>query len=174
MSADGVPGPRSGGLSRRRLGCALLVLGIPGCARPYRIGDYVLVEWGDEGRVYPAYVLALKGNGRYRVHFDGYPARFDEDVTLDRIKGLVEGSPPSPPPPAHVRALLGGDKKKGGESLSLSHYKVGDHLRVRFRGSVYRATVLEVLPGERVKIHYDGHEAVWDEVISADRIVVTP
>ena len=121
MSADGAPSPRAGGLSRRRLGCALLVLGIPGCARPYRIGDYVLVEWGEEGRVYPAYVLALKGNGRYRVHFDGYPARFDEDVTLETLAKKR----PSADAVAALVGALGGRSKGKASALRSSAIRAG-------------------------------------------------
>jgi hypothetical protein len=154
---------------RARVASLVVVLFLLGCSRPYRVGDYVLVEWGDENHLYPAYVVQKKGTTRFRVHFDGYPARFDEDVTLDRVKGLVQGTPSAPPPPHHVRIATGLDKKTT-ETPTLSHYKVGDHLKVRFRGSIYRATVLKVLSSDRLEIHYDGHESVWDEVISADRI----
>ena len=163
----------SGVLSRRTFGacCALLFVA---CTRPYRVGDFVLVEWGDEKLLYPAYIIAKKGNSRFRVHFDGYPARWDEAVTLDRIQGLVSGQPVQPPPPRHVQIATGVDKEKAADSTPLGRYKVDDRIRVKWRGSVYRAVVLEVVGAEKLKIHYDGHESAWDEVIHVSRIVTTP
>jgi len=165
-------------LGRRRwlMGSALAVagLGSASCTRPYRVGDYVLVEWGDDGMLYPAYVLQKKGNGRFRVHYEGYPARWDEDVTLERVKGLVHGQPPSPPPPRHVQVVRGLDKDKPGTAAPMSRYKVDDRLRVRWRGSIYRATVLEIMSAEKLKVRYDGHEAAWDEVIDVSRIATGP
>ena len=73
-------------------------LSATGCKKPYRVGDHVLVEW-ETGKAYPAYVLEVNGRSRYRVHFDGYDSRWDEDVSIDRIVGRVEGpvAPLSPP-----------------------------------------------------------------------------
>lgn len=160
-------------MDRRRwlLGASLSF--IVACSRPYRIGDFVLVEWGEEKLLYPAYVVAKKSNTRFRVHFDGYPARFDEDVTLDRISGFVTGSPVKPPPPEHVRLLLPATEKDQ-EKAPLGGYRVGDRIRVRFRGSIYRATVLEVVGPEKLKVHYEGHESAWDEVIETSRVLSTP
>ena len=151
-----------------------LGLVVTACARPFRVGDYVLVDWGDEGLLYPAYILQKKSNTRFRVHYEGYPARFDEDVTLERIKGLVHGPPPSPPPPRHVQILSGLDKAKADPSAPMSRYKVDDRVRVRWRGSIYRATVVEVVSPERLKVHYEGHESAWDEVIDITRIATGP
>lgn len=164
---------RSAALDRRRW---LLTAGlgfVAACSRPYRIGDFVLVEWGEEKLLYPAYIVAKRSNTRFRVHFDGYPARFDEDVTLDRISGFVTGVPIKPPPPEHVRLLLP-TTEKDQEKAPLGGYRVGDRIRVRFRGSIYRATVLEVVGPEKLKVHYEGHESAWDEVIETSRVLSTP
>jgi hypothetical protein len=48
---------------------------------------------------------------------------------------------------------------------------VGDRVRVRWRQSIYPATVTEVRAADAVVVHYHGHEDVWDEVISIDRIL---
>ena len=56
----------------------------------------------------------------------------------------------------------------------MSRYKVDDRLRVRWRGSIYRATVLEIMSAEKLKVRYDGHEAAWDEVIDVSRIATGP
>jgi len=165
-------------LSRAHLSRALrlfalgLLLFVVACQRPYRVGDYVLVEWGDEKQLYPAYIIGARGDARFRVHFDGYPARWDEDVTLDRIKGFARERV-FPPPPRHVRAVQSKEEKSDVASR-LSRFKVGDKVRVRFRGSFYRATVLEVESAGRLKVHYEGHESAWDEVVDIGRVEIAP
>src|SRR5690606_11479143 len=62
------------------------------CARAYQVGDHVLVEWGDEGHVYPGFIVKQKSASVFRVHFEGYPARWDEDVSLPRIRGRADES----------------------------------------------------------------------------------
>ncbi len=162
------------GSSRRRWLMAVSVLTLAvACSRPLRVGDHVLVEWGDEGLLYPAYIVQKKG-ARFRVHYEGYPARWDEDVTLERVQGLVEGPAPSPPPPRHVQLISGLDKHKEERATPLSRYKVDDRIRVRWRGSVYRSTVLAVISAEKLQVRYDGHEAAWDEIIDVSRIVTSP
>jgi hypothetical protein len=42
---------------------------------------------------------------------------------------------------------------------------------VRWRGSVYTAIVQEVVSKDRVRIHYEGFENAWDEIVQVDRIV---
>ena len=82
-------------------------LALLGCRKPYRVGDHVLVEW-EEGKTYPAYVLEVNGRSRYRVHFEGYDSRWDEDVGIDRIVGRVEGPVAPLPPPEKVSRAAGG------------------------------------------------------------------
>src|SRR6186713_298330 len=85
-----------------------LGLGLAGCKKPYRVGEHVLVEWEDgSSQLYPAYVVERISPSRYRVHFDGYDTRFDEDVGIDRIEGRVEGPVVTPPPPRKVARAVG-------------------------------------------------------------------
>ncbi len=142
------------------------VLLCAGCKESYRVGDYVLVEWC-EGE-YPAYVLERKGSTRYRVHFDGYESRWDSDVAFDSIKARLE-APPEPMPPLCDRVARAlGIKKQDDDRVS--PYEEGARVRVTWRGSVYKATVVKVVGPNRFKVHYDGHEASWDEVVAGDRI----
>lgn len=151
----------------------LIALSMFGCSRPYRVGDHVLVEWGEENLSYPAYIIDKRSKTRFRVHYDGYPARWDEDVGLPRIKGWVHGEPPHPPPPRKVR-LARGLNKDGQLDGPMSPFKEGDKIRVRWRGSDYRATVVAIITSKELKVHYDGHEDAWDEVVPVSRVVVTP
>lgn len=143
------------------------------CNRPYRIGEYVWVEW-EEGAYFPAYIVQKKSPTRYRVHFEGYESRWDEDVTLDRIRGRIDGPVTPPPPPKKVQlsrgqAANGPDGKPAPQPLSA--FSEGDRVRVRWRGSIYSATVIAVVASDRVLVHYEGLESAWDEVVTLDRIV---
>jgi len=139
------------------------------CSEPYRVGEYVWVEW--EGRNYPAYILEKKGSSRFRVHYDGYDSRWDEDVTLDRVKGRIDGPVAPPPPPEKVARASGVSPKGSAAATGVSAYKAGDRVRVRWRGSLYAATVVAVTGPDRYLVHYDGYETAWDETVGPDRIL---
>jgi hypothetical protein len=156
-----------------RILLVLAFLLLVGCKRPYRIGEHVLVEW-EEGssQYYPAYILERVGATRYRVHFEGYDSRYDEDVGFDRISGRVEGPVPAPPPPRKVARAAGSQTPvDGGAPVVANPYKPGDRLRVRWRGSVYPATVISVEAKDKVLVRYDGHESAWDEAVPLERII---
>lgn len=164
----------------RNLGFLCAISWLCGCEQPYRIGEYVLVEWEEGQPPYPAYIIEQEGKTRFRVHYDGYATRWDEDVTIDRIKGRVTGHVFRPPPPKKVQRAQGitPTNKQGGAQGSASaapvgQYQVGDRVKVRWRGTVYAATVVGVVGQDKYLIHYDGHESAWDEVVNASRIVST-
>lgn len=142
-----------------------------GCSRPYQVGDYVLVEWGEDKLLYPAFILELKPGSRFKVHYEGYPSRWDEVVALPRIKGRATGKVNPPPPPLKVRLATGHTPKKKGDQSPVSQFKEGDRISVKWRESVYRASVIEVVSSTEVKVRYEGHEAAWDEVVPVSRIV---
>jgi hypothetical protein len=50
----------------------------------YKIGDRVRVEW--HGTMYPAQIVGIVGQERYRIHFEGYGAEWDDTVGLARIQ----------------------------------------------------------------------------------------
>jgi RNA binding activity-knot of a chromodomain len=140
-----------------------------GCRESYRVGEFVLVQWCDGE--YPAYVTAKKGRTRYRVHFDGYEPRWDTEVGFDEIKGRLETAPKVTPPMCERVAQAMGIQKPEDNKAGL--FKVGARVRVTWRGSVYKAVVLEVPAPDRYLVHYDGYETSWDEVVTAERIVGT-
>lgn len=146
----------------------VLVLLLTACTDPYRVGEYVWVEW--EGRDYPAYIVEKKGAARFRVHFDGFDARWDEDVTLDRIKGRISSPVAPPPPPEKVARASGVAPKGSGSAAGASPYKPGDRVRVKWRESKYIATIVAVAGPDRYLVHYEGYETAWDETVNADRI----
>jgi hypothetical protein len=144
---------------------------VSGCSRPYQVGDHVLVEWGEDLHLYPAFILEVKDKSRFKVHFEGYPSRWDETVQLPRIKGRVEGEVLPPPPPLKVRLASGVSPTAEGERTPVSQFQVGDRIKVKWRESVYRADVMEVVSAGELKVHYEGHESAWDEVVPVTRIV---
>jgi len=155
-------------LARVALVCALFLLSA--CKDTYRVGEYVWVEW--EGKNYPAYIIEKKSSARYRVHFDGYDPRWDDDVTIDRIKGRISGPVTAPPPPEKVARASGAPKSSGTEATTApAAYKAGDRVRVKWRGSLYPATIVAVVAQDRYLVHYDGYESAWDETVSSDRVV---
>jgi len=156
--------------SRERWSVLLVALLLAGCKKPYRVGEHVLVEW-EEGKFYPAHVLEVHGPARYRVHFDGYDTHWDEDVGLDRIRGRIQGPLTPPPPPDKVTRAAGAPTGSAAAGLGINPFHEGDRVRVTWRGSVYAALVLEPVGRDRVKVHYEGHENAWDEVVALERIV---
>ena len=135
----------------------------------------MLVEWEKEQQPYPAYIIERIGTTRYRVHFDGYDSRWDEDVSFDRILGRVEGPVAAPPPPPKVARAAGVASPQG--------------VRQRRRGRgqpVHAKAIACASPGaaactppscsrssakDRFDVHYEGHELAWDEVVGVDRIL---
>lgn len=106
-------------------------------------GAAVDVEWG--GRLWDAHVKDVEGDFM-RVGYDGWPVFWDEWVLDDRVKGeRTGGSTP--------RALPA----------------VGDAAQVEWHGRLWAAHVLAV-DGKRVKVHYDGYEASWDEWVGPERL----
>jgi RNA binding activity-knot of a chromodomain len=138
------------------------------CGDDYRIGEYVWVTW--EGRDYPAYVIDQKGKTRYRVHYEGYDSRWDEDVTPDRIKGRIKGLAVAPPPPEKVARAMGLTPQPSGSAGAPSAFVIGDRIRVRWQGSIYAATITSLEGTGRIRVHYEGYGSEWDEVVSEDRV----
>lgn len=127
------------------------------------------VEW--YGKNYPAYIIQTRGRDRYRVHFDGYDTRWDDDVSIDRIKGRIHGRATPPPPPVKIARAEGLSPRALASATRVSPYKVGDRVKVSWRGSTYSATIIEVLSPTRFRVHYSGYETAFDEVVNAQRIV---
>ncbi|MCU0658398.1 MAG: hypothetical protein MUF64_25010 [Polyangiaceae bacterium] len=147
---------------RRGLILAALLLSLA-CSTPYRVGDRVLVEW--DGNDYPASILVIESQARFRVHFEGYESIWDESVPATRIKGKVQGHITPPPPPPRVRARM-----SAGSKTPTSTFRQGDRVKVEWKGAFYTATILEVIGNERYRVHYDGYDANWDEVVDITRI----
>lgn len=49
-------------------------------------------------------------------------------------------------------------------------YGVGDQVLVEWEGGVYPAVILEMSGPTKYKVHYEGYDEIWDEVIPRTRI----
>src|SRR5882724_1812551 len=113
------------------LALALCSSGLSGCKKPYRVGEYVMVDW-EENRPFAAYITDKVSATHYRVHFDGYDC--DQDVSLDRIKGRVQGAVP-PPSPGKLPCAHAVPAPSGSAPVVTSAaFKANDHVRVTWRG----------------------------------------
>jgi hypothetical protein len=160
--------PRRGGWRQGLPALAASALAMLGCRESLRIGEHVLVEYG--GNSCPGYVIEKKSETRLRIHFDFEGYDWQDDVPIDRVLGTVRGPVQPCALPDRVRATLGLLATPKSRART-SPYQVGDRVRVRWRESIYPATVKEVRAADTVVVHYHGHEDVWDEAISIDRIV---
>jgi len=139
-----------------------------GCRERYRVGELVMVKFDQQEC--PGFITSIKSRTRFRVHFNFEGHEWDEDVSIDRMLGRGKSAADSCKPPAHVAAILG-IRASEKDAEKRAAYKKGDKVRVRWRNSVYSATVIDVFEGGKLRIHYDGFEDAWDEIIPIERIV---
>jgi hypothetical protein len=161
MPAVRLPEPRRRKLPLAGAVALVLALTLTGCKHSYGVGDHVLVEW--EGTNYPAMIIEAPGPAKFKVHYDGYDAMWDEVIPRDRIKGVVEGTLVQPEPPAKVRA-------KAIQAAQTNVYKIGDRVRVEWHGQIYPAVITGIVGQERYRIHYEGYGNEWDETVGLSRI----
>jgi len=122
-----------------------------------------------EGMPVRAYIVERTGEARIRVQFEGCDATWQREITADRITGRVNDAEAArlPARPACVPTSAA---HKGDPVGLVAPVKVGDRIRVRWRGSTYNASVAGILAPDRILVHYEGFENAWDEVVPTDRI----
>lgn len=137
------------------------------CTRRNRIGEHIWVIY--EGVPVRAFIVERTGDARARVQFEGCDSTWQREITSDRITGRVSDSEamrlPARPACAPTSAI-----RKGDTAGLAAQYKVGDRIRVKWRGSTYSASVAGILATDRVLVHYEGFENAWDEIVPIDRI----
>ncbi len=124
---------------------AVLMLGASAVWAACNTGDKGQVLW--KGTWYPATVLKANGDQCF-IHYNGYGSNWDEWVGPDRIR--LSGGSPIP--------------------AAASSFSEGDAVKVLWKGTWYDAHVLKNAGTSRWKIHYDGYDNSWDEVVGPDRI----
>jgi hypothetical protein len=140
-----------------------------GCRRAHQVGDHVLVAW--RGGDYPAVIVGLEGPSKFHVHYDGFSEDWDEVIPATRIRGRLSAAP-SPAPQTAPPAKAPAKPSASGSAAPVprSVYRLGDRVRVEWHGSIYSATIVNVLGDDRYRVHYEGHGSEWDEDINLSRI----
>jgi hypothetical protein len=115
--------------------------------RRYPVGASLGVYWG--GQVWDAEVLKVDGDF-HLVHYPGWESFWDEWVLSDRIAGSGPAS----------------DSSTTGDRLALA---TGDRVEVEWRGRWWPA-VVQAVRQDRALIHYEDHEASWDEWVLPSRV----
>jgi hypothetical protein len=137
------------------------------CSRRNRVGEHVWVLY--ESRPARAFIVEKTGESRVRVQFESCDTSWQREVTTDKITGRVSESEAAHPPAVPACAPTNAARK--GDAIGLAApYRVGDRIRVKWRGSTYNATIVGVVAPERIRVHYEGLESAWDETITTDRI----
>ena len=121
----------------------------------------------------PGHIVDIRSRSRFRVHFTFEGHRWEEEVSLNRVVARGTGPVQTCHPPEHVAAALGISAAAKKDAEQRAAFKKGDKLKVRWRDSVYAATVSGVSAGGKLRVHYDGYEDAWDETISLDRVITT-
>jgi hypothetical protein len=137
------------------------------CSKPHRVGEHVWVEW--DGKRYRAFVVERAGSARLRIQFEGCDSHWQREVAQDKIVARLDEAEANRPP-SSVACGPTGPTSKGDAGVVATPYKVSDRVRVRWRGSVYTATVVTVVAPDKFLVHYDGHENAWDEVVPIERM----
>jgi hypothetical protein len=137
------------------------------CSRRNRVGEHVWVVY--EGTPVRAFIVEKTGEARMRVQFEGCDSTWQREMTTDRISGRLSDAE-SLRPPLHPACAPTSAARKGDAVGLAVPYRVGDRIRVKWRRSSYNATIVGLLPPDRMQVHYEGLENAWDEVISTDRI----
>jgi hypothetical protein len=147
--------------------CCAIVL-TASCARRVRIGEHVWVL--NDGVPVRAFIVERTGDARVRVQFEGCDSTWQKEITTDRITGRVPDSEAARPPSRSACAPTSAARKGDSAEGVSAPVKVGDRVRVRWRGSTYNASVTGIVAPDRVLVHYEGLENAWDEVVPIDRI----
>lgn len=148
----------------------------PAAATPamqFAVGDKVDVKWNASW--WKAEVLAVN-SPKYRVHYVGWSASWDEDVTTDRVRPPTdtastgtEQTTAAATTAAATTAAPSANAKAAPSAAATSAFKVGDKVDVNWNGQWWQGQVLTV-SGSQYKVHYLGWAASWDETVSAARV----
>lgn len=162
----------------------------------FSAGTPVYVEWN--GGWWDARVLKVLRSDRWRIRYDGWSSRWDEDVGRDRIATRTK-----PPPGRYagrnglglglrgtvlvavglvlVAALVAFYSLSGGATLgaspeesaavgSVTELSAGQAVWIQWNGSWYAGSVLRVDPDGTALVRYDGYSDSFDESVTPDRL----
>jgi hypothetical protein len=94
-----------------------------------------------KGKLYVANVIKEISNEIYRVHYVDWDTSYDENVALENIKPFVQGR----------------------------SWKIGEKVMVLYDKTWYKAVIIDVKESG-FRVHYEGWDAGYDEVVVGDSI----
>jgi hypothetical protein len=109
---------------------------------------------------YPVHVLSVHGD-TVRVHYDGYEARWDEDMSRDRLRRRGVGD-------AQRSEAAPGGVAVDGQTTLLE----GQRVWVRSGSNWHLSRVVSGECNGLVRVHYLGWSNTWDEVVPRDRMLL--
>ena len=147
-------------------------------AAKYKASDVVDILWN--GSWYEGSILAVATGDKYRVHYAGYGASWDEWVTGARLrtktgkanKGSGAAIAPTasvPSKPSASTALAPSASASTAPAVTTSSFAVGEAVNILWKGSWYPGKIIGV-SGALYRVHYDGYDASWDESVSVGRL----
>lgn len=141
----------------------------------FAVGDKVDVKWN--GSWWKAEILAVN-TPKYRVHYTGWSASWDEDVTSDRVRTATAGASQgtettaataTATAPAASSAAPVAAPTPAPASAAVAAWKVGDKVDVQWNGAWWAGQILSV-NGAQYKVHYIGWASSWDETVTTARL----
>lgn len=153
---------------------ASLVLASAAAAADFKPGDRVEVKW--RGKWFAAEVLEAK-KGKWKVHYQGYDAEWDEWVGAARVRAPKTSTVSAGGAAATDAPAAGTDRRPAGRAggpAGISSLKKGDKVEMEFRGAWYPATVVEAPGNGTVRVHPDGWADSWKEDVGPDRLRSLP
>jgi uncharacterized lipoprotein YehR (DUF1307 family) len=103
-------------------------------------GQKVEANWN--GTWYKAEIVEVNGS-KYKVHYTGWGAKWDQELEESKVR-----------------------EPKGIKYA----YAQGDLVEVQWKDKWYESKVLEVQGEDMFKVHYEGWDDKWDEVVDGNRI----
>lgn len=135
----------------------------------FAVGDKIDVNW--KGSWWKGEVLSVDG-AKYKIHYVGWSATWDESVTADRVRARTEEAKSGTEQPA-IAAVPAPEATASAEATAkaatASPYKVGSKVDVNWKGSWYQGQVIGT-PSGQFRVHYIGFAASWDENVPASRL----
>ncbi|MCU0437324.1 MAG: hypothetical protein MUC49_05370 [Raineya sp.] len=153
-----------------------------------KVGDIIKVLWQE--RIYDATIIDIEGM-QYKIRYKGYSDYWNEWITEKRIpsqerinhiksknkKNIIRGLiilslaaciflVLSYLGQGFVYKLI---HKQSNSGIYNTNYKVGDKVRVEWKGIYYDATIIDKNISQ-YKISYDGYGSSWDEWVNIERL----
>ena len=143
-------------------------------AAAFQVGDKVDIQWN--GSFWKGEVLERKGD-KFRVHYTGWSASWDEDVTADRLRAPTDASKVGTEAPlvaaaaatAPAASSVTTTAASAAPVAAVAGFKVGDKVDINWKGQFWQGRIIGVTGG-LFRVHYLGWASSWDESVTASRL----